>query len=184
MKQNHTDIHKTENKLFYRRMYTAFTLHIKNHLQKDRHMNTHRERERHTHMNIHIENFTCKNTNCVKPSFIKVCYCRFYTVFFVNFKSACMQATIFSNAKEPKHNLEISELNSSVVCVAAVVVFAFCWYGWCRELKPQCGRLFFYSLVLDKMLLIRFMQVECLCMCECVSMQCIEFIKTLHLPWI
>lgn len=148
-------------------------------------------------MHFPIQNFPCKNTNCVKPSFIKVCYCCFYTVFFVNFVSACMQATIFSNAKEP-NTVRRFQSWMLVVCVAAAaaatiaVVFAFCWYDWCRERKPQFGRLFFYSLVMGKMLLIRFMQVECLrmclclcrCMCEFVSMQCISFIKSLRLPWI
>lgn len=36
-----TNKKKTENKLCYRRMYTAFTVHIKNHLQKDTHTQTH-----------------------------------------------------------------------------------------------------------------------------------------------
>lgn len=147
-------------------MYTAFTFHIKNHKQKDKYTLTQRQSEWESCMHFLIQNFTCKNTNCVKPSFIKVCYCRFYTVFFVNFVSACMQATIFF-AKEPN---KISRFQSWMLVVRVdAVVFAVCWHDWCRELKPQFGRLFFYySLVVGKMPLISFIHVESVCLFVCV----------------
>lgn len=90
------------------------------------------------------ENFTCKNTNCVKPSFIKVCYCRFYTVFFVNFVSACMHHTFLSNAR------------TNSICVVSRIHFVGAIavdMAVCRELYPRCAVYFSILCALGKTLL-------------------------------